>query len=201
MATSQIFSPCSITDICSHLDMHLLPFSSASSRWQTKECGYVDGPSCCRAGRSYNHRRPQGSEQGGGCHVTWDAAPEAALAQRGERWERFPEDTDLWFFLFVLGGQHVAAVVSAYLLLVRQILQNTFQRSDSRLSSDQPVLRCVLITHKPEASFIRISKKAAGTKRLISSTCQTSCRGKQQGLWQGELYWFIITSFHPLPVI
>lgn len=72
--------------------------------------------------------------------------------------------------------------------LVREILHNmlTFPKSALRFSSDQSGHVFVAITHWFLTTlthlFIRILKKAAGTKLHTFLTCQTSCLGKQQAL-------------------
>lgn len=63
----------------------LPPGYLASSRRSAQERGDVDGPPRRGSGLSYNKHQPWGPEPGGGGHVTGDAAPETAVAQRGER--------------------------------------------------------------------------------------------------------------------
>lgn len=84
----------------------------------------------------------------------------------------------------------------AYPFLVEQIAQNMFKFFQRCLQLWSVTLCSSDSLTRPPAPhfnlvFVRISEKAAGTKLLISLTCQTSCLGKQQALWQGELGWFI----------
>lgn len=94
-----------------HIDL-LLSWYLASSRRSTQERGDVDGPPRWRSGFSYNKLRPWGPEPGGGGHVTGDAAPETAVAQRGERWARSAQDQQSTRpLLYLFKGQHALVLI------------------------------------------------------------------------------------------
>lgn len=76
----------------------------SSSRRAAQERGDVDGPPRGRSGLSYNKLQPWSPEPDWGGHVTGDAAPKAAVAQRGERSEQDHQSTRPLLYLFK--GQH-----------------------------------------------------------------------------------------------
>lgn len=111
----EIFLPfkngdCANTMLC--MFFYLLPGFLASSRRSTQERGDVDGPPSGRSGLSYNQLQPRGPETGRGGHVTGDAAPETAVAQRGERWARSAQDhRSTRPVLYLFKGQHALVLI------------------------------------------------------------------------------------------
>lgn len=90
----------------------LPPGYLASSRRSAQERGDVDGPPRRGSGFSYNKLQPWGPEPGWGGHVTGDAAPETAVAQRGERWARSAQDHQSTRpLLYLFKGPHALVLI------------------------------------------------------------------------------------------